>query len=400
MVKQAPESRPKRCRIHWCFVLVMVLSVGCSTGTEETPTPAAGEYVWNLPVGFPTPKVPEDNPMSQAKVDLGRQLFYDTRLSGNGTQSCGTCHQQSLAFTDGLANAVGSTEQVHRRSAMGLTNVAYNSALTWANPLMRTLEEQALVPMFGESPVELGLSGQEDALLARLQADPAYVQAFAKAFPEEAEPISLNSIVRSLASFERTLISGNSPYDRYVYQGDNTALSDSAKHGMAMFFSEKLECYHCHGTFNFADSVMTQTSVFEEIFFHNTGLYNVDGEGAYPARDRGLIEMTGDDVDMGNFRAPTLRNIAVTAPYMHDGSVATLEDAIAHYAAAGRTLSSGPDAGVGSENPYKSELVVGFTLTEQEKTDLLAFLHALTDDTFLTDPRFSDPFAASARPAP
>ena len=218
---------------------------------------------------------PADNPTTDAGATLGRVLFYDTRLSGDGTYSCGTCHEQALAFTDGLANALGSTGEVHRRGSMSLANVAYNSVLTWANPLMRTLEDQALVPMFGEHPVELGLAGKEDELLSRLEADALYQQLFAVAFPQEAAPISLNSIVKSIAAFERTLISGNSDYDRYFYQGQSTALSEGAKRGMLAFFSEKLECYHCHGTFNFMDSVVVEGSAFEEIFFHNTGLYNV-----------------------------------------------------------------------------------------------------------------------------
>lgn len=180
------------------------------------------------------------------------------------------------------------------------------------------------------------------------------------------------------------------------HQRDQTALSDSARHGMAMFFSETLECYHCHTGFNFSDSVASEDSAFDALFFHNTGLYNVDEAGAYPASDQGLIEHTNVPEDMGKFRAPTLRNIALTAPYMHDGSVATLEEAIAHYSAGGRTLT-GDNAGDGSLSPYKDPLVIGFTLTDTEQADILAFLGSLTDDTFITDSRFSDPFAEKRR---
>lgn len=330
--------------------------------------------------------------MLPSKVILGRWLFYDTRLSGNQTYSCGSCHQQALAFTDGLAHAEGSTGEIHRRSSMGLTNVAYNPAFTWANPNNTTLEMQALGPMFGTTPVELGLKGLETELLERLRADARYQELFPRSFPGEEDPFTIDNVTRAIAAFERTLISGSSPYDRYVYQGDSTALSDSAKRGLDLFFTEKFECYHCHGSFNFTDSVTFKGNVFVEVFFNNTGLYNVDGAGAYPQVDQGLIELTGGAADMGRFRAPTLRNIAVTAPYMHDGSVATLEDALAHYAAGGRTLSSGENAGVGSSNPFKSEFVRGFELTEQEKQDLLAFLNSLTDPTFLNNPDLSDPF--------
>ena len=134
----------------------------------------------------------------------------------------------------------------------------------------------------------------------------------------------------------------------------------------------------------------------ERVGYHNTGLYNVDGLGAYPAENTGLFDMTGQRRDMGRFRAPSLRNIAVTAPYMHDGSIATLDEVIAHYARAGRAVEEGPNAGDGRLNPYKSEFVVGFELSDEEHADLLAFLNALTDENALSNPRWSDPFAAGA----
>lgn len=353
--------------------------------------PTADTWAWDLPPGFPEPWVPEDNPMSKAKVELGRHLFYDTRLSGNQTQSCASCHDQALAFTDGKAQAEGSTGEQHRRSSMSLTNVGYYSALTWANPVLRTLEDQALVPMFGEFPVELGLSGMEEELLERLSGTAWYPELFATAFPEEEEPVSLHGIVRALASFERSLVSYRSPYDNFWYAGAVGAMSDEAKAGQELFFSERLECFHCHGGANFSDSSRFATSTFDELFYHNTGLYDVDGEGSYPARDQGLYELTQEPSDMGRFRAPSLRNVAVSAPYMHDGSVATLDEVIDHYAAGGRTLTEGEDAGVGSENPYKSEFMVGFELDEAERAQLLAFLDSLTDEAFLSDPAHGSP---------
>ena len=198
---------------------------GCSP--TETEEPGSAELA-PLPKGFPAPLIPIENLQSAVKVELGRHLFYDKRMSGNGTQSCASCHKQALGFTDGLAHSVGSTGQMHPRSAMGLTNVAYVSALTWANPLLRTLEEQALGPMFGEHPVELGLAGKEDELLARLTSDARYPALFARAFPGDARPISLANITRALASFERTLISGRSAYDRFLYGNESSALSDAA----------------------------------------------------------------------------------------------------------------------------------------------------------------------------
>ncbi|MGK3960396.1 MbnH family di-heme enzyme [Sorangium sp. So ce118] len=388
------------------------LSSGCGGGGQPDPGVSTGEgaggqgggaggagggdadvYDWGLPPGFPVPKVPQDNPMSAAKVELGRRLFYDRRLSGNGTYSCGSCHLQELAFTDGLACAEGSTGQMHTRGSMSLANVAYLTTLTWGNPLLETLEEQALLPMFGETPVELGLAGREDEMIERLQDEPLYSDLFPEAFPGDGDPIRLDNITRAIGAFERSLLSYRSPYDRYRYDGDPSGMSEAALRGLDLFFSEKLECFHCHGGFNLSDSVQHDGTTFTEVMFHNTGLYNIGGSGAYPEGNAGVYEISGNEADMGRFRAPTLRNIAVTAPYMHDGSIETLEEVLDHYAAGGRTIESGPSAGVGSENRFKSELINGFDLTAEEKADVIAFLKTLTDEAFLTDPRFADPWA-------
>ncbi|MEJ7731553.1 MAG: MbnH family di-heme enzyme [Polyangiaceae bacterium] len=350
-------------------------------------------WAWNLPTGFPVPKVPAGNPMSVAKVELGRRLLYDQRLSGNQSQACASCHRQERAFTDDLAQAVGATGQVHPRGAMSLANVAYLTVLTWAHPYMFELEDQAVVPMFDDEPVQLGLSSNVDQeLLARLAAEPIYPPMFVEAFPEAAQPLSLQSVVRALAAFERTLISGTSPFDRWQYGGQEEAISDAAKRGHDLFDSEKLECFQCHSGFNFQDSNEYEGKSLVDVHFHNTGLYNIDGMGAYPAPNTGIHALTQKPEDMGKFRAPTLRNIAVTAPYMHDGSAATLDDVLEHYAAAGRTIESGPNAGDGSENPYKSDFLVGFELTAEERADLHAFFESLTDEAFLSDPQHADPW--------
>lgn len=329
--------------------------------------------------------------MSEAKVALGRHLFYDTRMSINQTYSCASCHKQELAFTDGLGQALGATNDVHPRGSMALVNIGYNTTLNWANPVVRELEKQALTPMFGEQPVELGMGGREAELIARLEADADYKARFAAAFPEEGGAITLLGITRALAAFQRTLISGDSPYDRW--QRGEGEVSEAVKRGRALFFSERLECFHCHGGFNFADSVNHEGQVFPEAAFHNTGLYNLDALGSYPAGGEGVFEITGDLLDMGRFRAPTLRNVAVTAPYMHDGSIATLSGVIDHYARGGRKIEEGPSAGDGSMNPHKSEFVSGFIITEAERADLIAFLESLTDEAFLTDPALGPPDA-------
>jgi cytochrome c peroxidase len=360
-------------------------------GGPDEPGDDVPGYAWDLPPRFPEPLAPADNPMSAAKVELGRRLFYDTRLSGNQTSSCASCHAQARAFTDGLAAAIGSTGERHPRSSMSLANVAYLGRFGWANPLLAELEMQAVVPMFGTEPVELGLKNLEGELLARLRAEPRYPALFAEAFPAEADAISVAAVVKALASFERVLISGRAPFDRYR-DGETGAISEAARRGYALFNSEKLECFHCHGGFNFQDVVKYEGHPTVEARFHNTGLYNLGGTGAYPAGGQGVHEITGAAADMGRFRTPTLRNIAVTAPYFHDGSAATLDDVLDHYAAGGRTIAVGPHAGVGAENPYKDSLIRGFTLSADERADLHAFFDSLTDEEFLVDPRLSDPW--------
>jgi len=366
---------------------------------REAEKAQLGPYVWQLPPGFPFPVVPPDNLMTQEKVTLGRRLFYDKRLSLNRTQSCATCHEQNRAFADKRARGLGSTGQLHPRGPMSLANVAYAPVLTWANPNVRTLEVQALVPMFGDAPIELGMTGKEDLLIRRLKADPVYGKLFPAAFSEP-QPFTIANITKAIASFERIILSGDSPFDEYRRGDDPNAISAEAKQGESLFFSERLECFHCHGGFNLTGSTNYLGKGFAEIEFHNTGLYNLPGQFSYPQPNVGLYEFTQLEEDIGKFKAPTLRNIALTAPYMHDGSVPTLEDAIEHYRAGGRTIKSGPLAGIGFENPNKSEFVKSFELTPSEKSALLAFLRALTDTKLLTDPRLSDPFRPASAPAP
>jgi len=347
----------------------------------------------DTPAWVPPALESADNPTNPAKVELGRHLFYDKRLSADQTMACATCHQQERAFTDGKRVAVGITGEHGRRNAMSLANVAYFPTLTWANPQIVSLEAQALIPIFGEQPLEMGMVGKEVLLFERLKAEPIYQKLFAEAFPEQSrasatELYSLSTVTKALAAFERTLFSFNSPYDRYKYGGQQAAISRAAKRGEALFFSEKMECHHCHGSFLFSDNIKHARLAFPEKGFHNTGLYNENGKGAYPPGHEGLAEFTGRDDDMGKFRTPSLRNVALTAPYMHDGSIDTLQEVIrTHYAVQGRAVFAGKAA-----NPLRSPFIVGFTVSDEEVSDLVEFLKSLTDESFVTNPKFSDPW--------
>lgn len=383
---------------HGTLILAAILLLGlggCGGDGETTfddPTATVSTFDWRLPAGTPLPVEPLDNPMTEAKFELGRHLFYDRRLSGNGSQACADCHLQNLGFSDGLVTSVGSTGDVHPRNAQSLLNVAYHSTKTWANPALLTLEQQILVPLFGEEPVEQGITdANREEVLDRLRNEPVYPPLFAAAFPDQGSPIDMATVVKALASFVRGMVSFDTAFDRFE-RGDTTALSASARRGRTLFFSEDLECFHCHGGYNLSDSTLDRTMSFVERPFHNTGLFNIGGTGDYPADNQGIFEITGDPSDMGKFRAPSLRNIALTAPYLHDGSMADLEEVLAFYAAGGRLIGSGPHAGDGRLNPFKDSFVSGFAMTEQDKVDLIAFLHSLTDVRFINDPRFANPW--------
>jgi cytochrome c peroxidase len=370
------------------LTLLAVLACGNLPLAAQNSTQS---YAWNLPKGFPAPRVPIDNPMSTAKVELGRYIFYDKRLSVNGKSSCATCHQQELAFTDGLPAAVGATGEKHPRSAISLVNIAYSAVFTWSNPQITTLEQQALVPMFGEHPLELGLQNG-DGFLSMLKSNPKYRELFEHAFPEDSDRFTTVNGAKAIASFERSIISARSPYDRYHYGGDDTAVTESTKRGEILFFSQQLSCFRCHGGFNFSGDSVSERHAVTELEFHNTGLYNLPGALSYPAPNLGIFEFTKDPKDVGKFKAPTLRNIALTAPYMHDGSIATLDGVLSHYAAGGRTIGAGPHAGDGHNNPNKDPLIAGFNLSDRQRSDLIEFLKSLTDQAVLHDGRFANPW--------
>ena len=375
----------------WCvFGLNKIVSgtwwgfIGLAAGLMCAAAEAPAQYRWELPPGAPPPRVPAENPLTPAKAELGRSLFYDKRISLNATQSCGSCHRQELAFTDGKAAAVGATGESHRRGAMTLVNVAYGEVFNWSNPTVRSLEQQALTPMFGTHPIELGVPERGAKFLRLAMSDPVYRELFSRAYPGEPQPFTIRNVMRAIACFERSIVSAGSPYDRYHFGQDENAISAAAKRGEILYFLDGAgRCFRCHGGFTLGGS---------DARFHNTGLYNLNGLLSYPAPNVGIYEHTKNPADVGKLKAPSLRNIALTAPYMHDGSIASLPEVLEHYVAGGRTVSRGANAGVGSRNPHKDQLIHEFFLTDQNKMDLIAFLESLTDERVIHDRRFSDPW--------
>lgn len=355
--------------------MLVAMAVILAVVANETGVDADENSVLAAPAfpGLGPPPAPPDNPTTPERVMLGRHLFFDVRLSGPGYMACGTCHVPELGFSDGRPVAIGVTGQLHPRNTPGLANVGYFPVLTWADPAETALETQALKPLFGHEPIEMMSEPLRETVLRRFEGDSNYRRMFAAAFPEDDGVIDFRTIRLALAAFQRTLISADSPYDRWA--ADPTAMSEAAQRGMTLFMSEELSCAACH-----------MPPLFSDMAYHNTGLINRDGNGALPDGNQGLTEHTGAPGDMGRFRTPSLRNVVATAPYMHDGSISSLGAVIDHYAAGGRAALEG------ARSPLTDPRVAGFELDPEQKADLIAFLEALTDETFLGNERLQSPF--------
>ena len=366
---------------------------GGASSASPAPEPAApAPWVWTLPAGFAPPAVPADNPMNVAKVELGRHLFYDARLSGNGTLACSGCHAPDRAFTDNRALGRGATGQNHPRNTPTLINAAYQATLDWANPASRTLEQQMHTPLFNTTPIEMGVNeANREQVLQRLKDDAQYPARFAAAFHGEPAPLHWDNVIKAIAAFERTLISAGSRYDQAP--AGQSALSAQEQRGQQLFFGPKALCASCHGGPNLGGALASAGRSIGTPAFHNIGLFNIGGTGAYPEPNRGLFELTGAAADMGKFRAPSLRNAELTAPYFHDGSAPTLEAAVQVHVQHGREVGNGLYAGDGRANPFKDPLIDRIDLSEADQADLVAFLKTLTDASVASHPRFANPFA-------
>ncbi|ARS34077.1 cytochrome-c peroxidase [Pontibacter actiniarum] len=355
------------------FFILAFSTLSCSSDEgspaiePDTPTPYALTIPKHLPQNY---TLPADNPLTEEGVELGRHLFYEEKLSGNNTMSCGSCHQQEKAFTDGRALSLGIDGLPSRRSAMSLANMLWFSQLNWDGSAL-SLEEQARGPI--ENTVEL--HENLGSAVAELQAASPYPRMFQKAFGDSI--ITETNVLKALAQFERTLISADSRYDRYM--NNQEQLTKDELEGMKLFLTHPDpstntrggNCGDCHGG-----------TLFSLRTFHNNGLDDTFS-------DNGLGDVTGLERDKGKFKAPTMRNIALTAPYMHDGRFATLEEVLDHYNDHIKYNSPTLDPLIieASNEPNGKTLL----LTAEEKRKIIAFLHTLTDPTFTTDKRFSDP---------
>lgn len=331
-----------------------VFMTSCAPDTATTPT----EVYPPVPAHMPAVPYPADNPITAEKAELGRHLFYETRLSLNGTVSCATCHRPDVAFSDApFQISTGINGQQGQRNAPMIVNAAYRTAMFW-DGRAASLEEQAMGAFM--NPIEMSA---DTIAVANLMRSAEYRDRWVRAFGDTT--VTMQRTMQAIATFERTLISANSRYDKFT-RGDTNALTAQERHGMQLFFSDRTMCASCHNGPDFTDDQ-----------YHNIGLF-------HHYFDRGRYEVTNDPKDEGLFKTPTLRNVALTPPYMasgdsEKGELRTLEQVMDHYNEGGTTFAN------------KDKRVRKLNLTKAESDAIVAFMKALTDSSVLTDPHFTRP---------
>lgn len=336
------------------WVLLVLGSILLVFGVAPRPVPpelqgaaaSASDYPLKIPLGLIDPEIPAANPLTLAKVELGRQLYFDKRLSVDDTVSCATCHDPHHGFAQSEAISIGIQGKKGNRNAPTVLNAALFDMQFW-DGRAPSLEEQAKAPIV--NPVEMGMPSLE-ALVEKLKKIPEYRKSFSEAFPDG---ITVDNIARAIAAYERTLLAGDSPFDRYFYGKEENAISPAAKRGLEVF-REKGRCVTCH-------EILSSFALFTDQKFHNVGV-GMDK----PNPDLGRFLVTKEEKDTGAFKTPTLRNVALTGPYMHDGSEPTLESVVELY-----------DKG-GIPNRHLDGGIRPLNLSAQEKKDLVEFMKSLT----------------------
>ncbi|MBL6657855.1 MAG: c-type cytochrome [Flavobacteriales bacterium] len=347
-------------QLNWSKIVLFLCCFGLLSCERDIPIVEAIDYnpafiPFEVPRRFPSPNLPPDNPLSEEGIELGKKLFYDPILSGNNTLSCADCHFQSKGFSDPATFSVGIEGVLGTKNASAIINAAWNTSNFWDGRTI-SLEEQALGPV--TSFIELHSPSWEQVsqeLMDNLEYKVLFKQAF------NADIIDSSHVVKAIAQFERILVSSESKFDKFLDY--RASLTPSELRGKEIFNTEKGDCFHCHSY-----------PLFTSNLFHNNGL---DPEGIM---DNGRFNVTNDPNDKGKFKSPTLRNVELTAPYMHDGRFATLEEVIEHYNFGGHNSST--------IDPLMKKVDVGLGLTQQDKTDLINFLKTLTDTAFINNPDF------------
>lgn len=326
----------------------------------------------------PPNKINNFNNQQSNLVALGHLLFFDTKLSINGTKACASCHDPQLAFTDGYRKSLGAYADLHQHNSPSLLNLSSYSSLNWSNPYLHSLKEQMKKPLFNTNPIELGMNQKDTLILMQLKNEPIYKKVLNKILNAN-NSFNWELVFTAIEAYIQQIESRNSAFDNYN-NGNLSALNQQQLAGKQLFFSKQLQCGTCHGGKDLNTSI-------DQNNFHNIGLY-----AQYPEADKGIAQYTKKNSDIGKFRTPSLRNVAITAPYMHNGSVATLNECIAIFERGGQYIAYGNLKGDGKLNPHKSPIIKGFTITKEQQQNLIAFLYALTDTTYLQNPLFKNPF--------
>jgi cytochrome c peroxidase len=310
---------------------------------------------------------------------LGRYLFFETSLSANNTKSCASCHNTNVAFADGYRKSGTAFGENTLHNAPSLINAVDLKFLDWGNPVVNSLEKQVKRPLYNAHPIELGFQLDSSKRLREISNHKMYQKLISKAYPNQ--PFSSKLLEQSIVAYVKKLQSRNSAFDQNI-------MSESAKKGFELFKSERFNCISCH---TLPDFTLATKSINTNNVFANIGLYNVQNQNKYPELDNGIAQFTKQPTDDGMFKIPSLRNVLLTAPYMHDGSVESIEEVINIYSRGGRNIAFGPNTGDGKNNKKKHKLITGFSISETEKQDLISFLGALTDSTIFTNPIFQNP---------
>jgi cytochrome c peroxidase len=351
-------------RLSYIIFCILVAAMQACSKTEMSPVPQPVEL--EVPANFPVPPSMPDNPLTREGIELGRRLFYDKRLSGNNTISCASCHSQSLSFSDGVAlSQIGVSGSILHRHAPALLNMAWaNNGLFWDGG-STNLESQAFAPLANKDEMNQELY----ELVNELKAVPDYVNRFREAFNDP--EIKTGSIVKALAQFQRTLIAGQSRYDKFRRQEPGATLTVQEREGLQLVQSK---CMGCH-----------QGELFTDNRYHNNGIDQDFSDASLEGLFQGRFRISYDPADLGSFKTPTLRNVMLTAPYMHDGRFATINAVLDHYSSG---VLSSP-----SLDPLMKQNggMPGIPLSNSEKQSIIAFLKALTDESFISNPRFSNP---------
>jgi cytochrome c peroxidase len=323
----------------------------------------------------------KNNLSTTQQIELGHLLFFDTRLSINNTTSCATCHIPKFAFADTFITPKGAFGDVVKRNTPTLINLSDNKLFNWAHPNITSLQQQSSIPLFGKSPVEMGMDSGSLKQLEFILSDKQYTSIL----KNSTQNINWKFVQNAIAAYVKTFKFYNSKYDKYLSK--KIQLSQAEKRGMDVFFNDGNKCIRCHGGKDFDAPKNPDMYIYQ-----NIGLYNVGEKNNYGNNDNGAFDVNNDTTDIGRFKIPSLRNIAITAPYFHDGTAKSLDEVIQHYNNGGRVINVGINKGDGREHPNKHPMIGAIELSSNEATFLIAFLKTLTDTSYLKNKLYQNPF--------